>query len=490
MEDLKRLITNALSDESISPMAADELMSTLPKTSEEICECILARHKAGFYISEDKILCPVCRKIQPIKKTLGRNLYRKCPCCGEEIASFYRTDFMFTNIIFVCPPAVTSPVFLRVDMKCELVTENVEVKIKILSKEEGSISKFLINDSSWVTVPIRLYDTAKLVDAFKKHFKYSGCDAFKEKRFWIADSLTYCLLYMKYPYIELLLKTKYEYAISELITNYTDSGEKHFKRNFKDGKNLKEILPVPEWVFGEGLRLQELNEARILYNKYKPTKEAYERFLQLNLHKNELTIFKQILAMRYDGKPLYTFEKLVTYIERCDMYQAIYPSDCIVILRDYLNMSITSDTLPDTNSNSLKREHDITARNYKLVINKIQEEKFIITAKTLKKYEYGNSKYIVVVPETPQDLINEGRNNRNCVGSYIQSFSNGKSNIFFIRRKETPNTSYVTLEMRGSKITQAYLSSNRTITDKQTLAFIDEWQEHLKKEKIIIDHTK
>lgn len=336
MDDLKRLIMNALSDESISPMATDELMSTLPKTSEEICECILARHKAGFNISEDKILCPVCRKIQPIKKTIDRNSYRKCPCCGEEITSFYRTNFMFTNIIFVCPPAVISPAFLRVDMKCELVTENVEVKIKILSKEEGSVSKFLINDSSWVTVPIRLYDTAKLIDAFKKHFKYSGCDAFKEKLFWIADSLTYCLLYMKYPYIELLLKTKYEYAISELITNYTDSGEKHFKRNFKD----------------------------------------------------------------------------------------------------------------------------------------------------------GNSKYIVVVPETPQDLINEGRNNRNCVGSYIQSFANGKSNIFFIRRKETPNTSYVTLEMRGSKITQAYLSSNRTITDKQTLAFIDEWQEHLKKEKIIIDHTK
>ena len=38
MEDLTRLIMNALSEESISPMAADELISALPKTLEEICE--------------------------------------------------------------------------------------------------------------------------------------------------------------------------------------------------------------------------------------------------------------------------------------------------------------------------------------------------------------------------------------------------------------------------------------------------------------------
>lgn len=68
MEDLTRLIMNALSEESISPMAADELISALPKTLEEICECILTKHKAGFNVSDNKILCPTCRKIQPIKK--------------------------------------------------------------------------------------------------------------------------------------------------------------------------------------------------------------------------------------------------------------------------------------------------------------------------------------------------------------------------------------------------------------------------------------
>ena len=249
-------------------------------------------------------------------------------------------------------------------------------------------------------------------------------------------------------------------------------------------------MTLEYFVLIKSSTLAEMNDARITYTKYNPSKESFEQFLELNLRKNEIKIFKQILAMKFHDNPLYTFDKLISYIGRCDMYQAIYPYDCVIILRDYLNMCISMDTLPDVNSNSLKREHDIAARNFNLIVDKIIEDNFIQKAKELKIYEYENKKYKVLVPKTPQELINEGKNNRNCVGSYVKSFSEGNSKIFFIRDKKHIDSSYVTLEMRGSCITQAYLSANRTITDKPTLDFIAEWQNHLINKKIIREHSE
>lgn len=488
MIDINTAIDKAFASTEIPLSIKKELIKSFPTSTEDVYMQILNKHENGIIISNDLLLCPKCKKVQPVKNKGEFSIKKFCSCCGQKIVHQYsirRDKFVFSKIIFIASPLLSLPTFFRADMTYNLANEDLRVEILKLSQNDGILTDFISYQNEWGTDYIKLYDEKKITQAFLAYYKYADCEDFKKEGFWISNSLTYCFLYMKYPYIELLLKTKYKGVVVNLITNFNESTETLFKRNFKNGKNLKEILPMPEWVYHERFNIQELNEARIIYNKYHPTKEAFESFLQLNLAGNEIRAFKQILAMKYDGEPLYTFDKLVTYIGRCDMYQAIDPRDCITILRDYLDMSITSETKPDTNSNSLKREHDITARNYRIVVNKIMEEKFIKKADYLKKYEYENKDFKVVVPATPQDLINEGRNNRNCVGSYIQSFANGNSKIFFIRKASDPDSSYVTLEMRGSKITQAYLAANRTITDKKTIAFIDEWQIDLKKRKII-----
>ena len=53
--------------------------------------------------------------------------------------------------------------------------------------------------------------------------------------------------------------------------------------------------------------------------------------------------------------------------------------------------------------------------------------------------------YIIKVPQSTEDLIDEGRQQNNCVGSfYNDSIMKGKDLIYFIREKNNPKKSYVT----------------------------------------------
>lgn len=61
----------------------------------------------------------------------------------------------------------------------------------------------------------------------------------------------------------------------------------------------------------------------------------------------------------------------------------------------------------------------------------------------IDKVEKNN--LIVIVPRNIEDLVNEGNQQHNCVGSYYnQSISEGIDFIFFIRKKDNPDISYIT----------------------------------------------
>lgn len=100
----------------------------------------------------------------------------------------------------------------------------------------------------------------------------------------------------------------------------------------------------------------------------------------------------------------------------------------------------------------------------------------------LSKYEYENKDLIVVIPKEPADLVNEGRNNRNCVACYVDGYARGNSEIFFIRHKENKDRSYITVQTYdgGENIQQAYYACNMPITRSSDKKFIEEWLKHNK----------
>ena len=53
--------------------------------------------------------------------------------------------------------------------------------------------------------------------------------------------------------------------------------------------------------------------------------------------------------------------------------------------------------------------------------------------------------YIVIVPQTIEDKADEGKQQNNCVGYYYDdSIIKGENLIYFLRKKNKPNKSYIT----------------------------------------------
>lgn len=59
--------------------------------------------------------------------------------------------------------------------------------------------------------------------------------------------------------------------------------------------------------------------------------------------------------------------------------------------------------------------------------------------------ELSNDTFVVVVPKTLQDFTDEGNMQHNCVGHFYHgSIASGENLVYFIRKKSSPNHSYIT----------------------------------------------
>lgn len=64
---------------------------------------------------------------------------------------------------------------------------------------------------------------------------------------------------------------------------------------------------------------------------------------------------------------------------------------------------------------------------------------------------FKDDDFVVIAPRQSRDLFIEGLNMHNCVSMYISSVAQGDSDIYFLRKKEEPDKSFGTLEVRPDK---------------------------------------
>lgn len=103
------------------------------------------------------------------------------------------------------------------------------------------------------------------------------------------------------------------------------------------------------------------------------------------------------------------------------------------------------------------------------------------TAEKLEKYNWENKLYKFIIPKNPNDVIEEADMQSNCLvnAHYIERVVGGTSILVFMRKKEQLDRSYITMEIVGNKINQAYLSSNH-IPSAADKVNIKEYAEHFK----------
>jgi hypothetical protein len=79
--------------------------------------------------------------------------------------------------------------------------------------------------------------------------------------------------------------------------------------------------------------------------------------------------------------------------------------------------------------------------------NATYAEKIKKQCKTLEYLRFETNAYCIRPAETPDELIDEGGHNHNCVATYIEDYAMGKTVILFIREKKDPDTPFYTMEV-------------------------------------------
>jgi hypothetical protein len=115
--------------------------------------------------------------------------------------------------------------------------------------------------------------------------------------------------------------------------------------------------------------------------------------------------------------------------------------------------------------------HAVLSINVEIKQTLINEEKFKTQSEVASKYYWkmdrDEGEYIFLYPKNSGDIIDEATQQSNCLKTYIDKFQSGECIIIFMRTKDNPDESLVSIEIIDNKIVQAKQYMNRKITHEQ-----------------------
>lgn len=166
------------------------------------------------------------------------------------------------------------------------------------------------------------------------------------------------------------------------------------------------------------------------YSQYSDTyKECYFSMSAELRHK-----FNKILKVSIKSLSWHLKDEMTTFIDR--------------FIRNRGWSSWRDECRPDNWEELLNTDRTFKWNTENIVANarKEMENKIIKNENKIRAIEeLSNDTFVVVVPKTLQDFTDEGNMQHNCVGHFYHgSVANGENLVYFIRKKSTPNHSYIT----------------------------------------------
>lgn len=210
---------------------------------------------------------------------------------------------------------------------------------------------------------------------------------------------------------------------------------------------------------------------------------------------NKLCSEKALLPAAAGGKSMQLLRGRMT-VMRCLRYLERKKSD-ITTLLDYWNMARRAGLdLRDEHvqlPKSLKHEHDrlveadCIARNEEEKRRKQAEiEKrrpaFEKAVAPLEAWSWEDGGICIRPVHTEQELIDEGSVLHHCVGGYGPTVAKGESCIFFIRRAETPDKPWFTLQVEIAELKEIQNHGLRNCGPTMEIQeFVNRWLAHVRK---------
>lgn len=300
----------------------------------------------------------------------------------------------------------------------------------------------------------------------------------------------YMYLYAQYPAVEFVVKMGYVSLLAKIMRKLSNGYNKEEIRN--EAKMLRRIinpeatngslaLTVPRYI------ADDLNQKDAPINDYilwgdvhqmtenGVSKERYLKWTRNVVYNGmcwHLPEVPNVLKYGYD------FGEVMKYVEK---QRKLHDEETagrygyhhyFGIWRDYLNMCDLMQIEPERMPSDIVGAHDNLVNAFNIAKNKMADVGIKTVAQMAEPcipdtQEYKDSDYIIVMPHSVQDIVQEGQNMHNCVGSYVDRILKKQSLVFFIRTKDDPTSSFITAEYRNGRLSQLYYKNNRPVYDAQ-----------------------
>lgn len=308
-------------------------------------------------------------------------------------------------------------------------------------------------------VPYSIIGMGRLKCTF---LQYSGYREYRQQ-VWSENrqheiTMKYFMLYCLYPQMEMLAKMKLTNIIDDLLVGkknaaIIDWSQKDPRKAFAvNGAELKwlcatkrfDVLELRNKLRRKGFEIEladavKINDALRFHQDHsflKACAETKVKPLRL-LHWLE----KHVSACHRGGMP---------DVGAVAEYYFDYVSFCKTLGYDLTDEMIALP--PD-----LQAAHDRAAAAVTAIRRERANEKMkTLYAKLDKRYGFESEHYLIRPPIDAQEIVSEGKMLRHCVGGYADRHMDGKTTILFLRDKQYPAHSLVTIEMNGNHLVQVH----------------------------------
>lgn len=462
---------------------------------------IYNRFKKSAYCSE-------CESTFTYYEKIKADEYEKCPMCGKNLrwrphsSPSYKTK----QILLLwnegeCIKFTIVSAYWRVE--ASTLPEDIKLQVIIYPEEMGEISRteqyssLHYGTSHWVQcMPIYVHKDLDYAEWFpntksvlRRSFLKHSADCFcstSGTNYFIKE----LALYAKYPQAEYL----YKQGFGDLINKKIWGSPMYIRPNWK-AKDLagffrlthQDLDKLKQW------KLYSVEDISWYLLLKKHSKKITKRNLQeiktgilrLEEYYREFSQFNPLKISKYLAK---VHAENEPECFRGRMYYSVYTTKITYL--DYidqlkkLNYPLNEYYLYPKN---FKTAHDKVTAEYNAMLQKEQKKrnrkanaKFKKRLRELEGMCFKTNDYIIRPLRSKEEFVNEGKNNRNCVGSYFERALSGSTNIFVIRHAEFPDVSFVTVELNKAmnKILQCYSAGN-SIPPQDVREFADYWLENV-----------
>lgn len=304
--------------------------------------------------------------------------------------------------------------------------------------------------------------------------------------------IRYLCLYSIYPSIEMFIKLGFGEAVVNFV-QFSEPNKRLF--NWEADNPIGALRCKNKQEFNELRELAQIKRTNFIYQlkiyrkikRFEPKITYAECSIYGHLDMKTLNILRDMTLL--SGRSLKQITNYLLKQESGQVNTAVLNDFCVCLWRDYIDaaskLGYDLENITVVLPKKLRDAHDraTSAVEYKEKKEKLEIMKKLDKTRR-KKYEYSDGEFMIMLPRSLKQIIDEGKALAHCVGGYADRHAQGATTILFLRRCDKPDKPFYTIEIIGNQLVQYHGYANERETngkkDPDVVEFVQKWHKWVK----------